>query len=559
MPDSRRPWLSAVLALCGAGLLLSLGAPSGGALLPERVTRIADPKLDGGGVEVSFRLDPPGTMERVIVEALDGGLVVRTVADEFMTGATEPIEVYWDGLDEQGDFLDTGSYEVRVRLAGGGSQFVEPVDLVRLGVTEIEAQPPGGEAGADDGEYQMVYFKKNGAIEYYVTPTVHEYRCVAPNGEVSDLDHDDGAPRAAVAPHTALDEPVMNGAVYEGRQFNYPLCYLAGSSPRFELTFGASSTTALGAPQGVGYPVAGVELRARLSDSAGEWTAVTDAVAPAGTATFLGPALSSGLALEERKLFQQYEYSTDGGAQWWPVPGSFATSHRFYTLIGQPNFTDSESGQRYAGPWVEVADYVARWGASIGGATDTQAGVVVAVIQGFFGKFRTVPTSIEGVIYDAYPQGGDGGANHYFINSQHRMRLSSLLDGHASGVYVNCSDCAGATSTMMAMTGVDDVQLVHLGGMQLKAIWGIGTSGYTTNLWGSGSHGFSYHKIVTREAGVTVSDACMSLDEDGSPNTTPGTPGYNCDRPWAGQPYGYDFLSSYNSVSKYLQALPKLY
>jgi hypothetical protein len=154
--------------------------------------------------------------------------------------------------------------------------------------------------------------------------------------------------------------------------------------------------------------------------------------------------------------------------------------------------------------------------------------------------------------------GGDGGANHYFIASQHRIELSDLLNNHANGIYLNCSDCAGSTSTMLAMLGVDNVQLVHLGSMTLKAIWGIGCPAYTTNLWGGGGHGFSYHKIITRDAAVHVSDACMCLDEDGSPQTTPGIPGYNCDREWEGVPSGYEYLSAYNQVTRTVQALPTI-
>jgi hypothetical protein len=109
---------------------------------------------------------------------------------------------------------------------------------------------------------------------------------------------------------------------------------------------------------------------------------------------------------------------------------------------------------------------------------------------------------------------------------------------------------------MVAMLGVTDVQLVRLGAMTLKAIWGIGSPAYTTNLWGFG-HSFSYHHVVTRDAGTSICDACMCLDEDGMPAAVPGIPGYNTDRPWAG-PGGYNDLAAYNNVTKTLEALPKI-
>ena len=57
--------------------------------------------------------------------------------------------------------------------------------------------------------------------------------------------------------------------------------------------------------------------------------------------------------------------------------------------------------------------------------------------------------------------------------------------------------------------------------------------------------------------GVDVIDTCMQLDEDGNPGSTPGIPGWNVDRPWAGIG-GYDDLSSYNPVSTTLELLPGL-
>ena len=110
--------------------------------------------------------------------------------------------------------------------------------------------------------------------------------------------------------------------------------------------------------------------------------------------------------------------------------------------------------------------------------------------------------------------------------SGYTMRLARLLNGHALGVYFNCSDNMGATTTMLSMMGIDNVQALRLGPMTLNAIWGIGAPAYTTDLWGPGSNSFSYHHIVTRDAGTTVIDSCLQVDEDGTPGSTPGVPGW---------------------------------
>ena len=568
-PSDRSAKRPRALTVCCTAVLIWTGialpsAPAVGAgtqLTAVHTTRVADPKLDGGGVEVSFLLSPTGINERVIVEALNPhGVVVCTVADAQMTGSADPIELFWDGLSDQGRYLDTGDYQLRVRLASGAAaDLLAPVSLVRLGVCEIEAQASGtADYHLPENEFQLVYFKKGGVLyKYYATPAIHEYVSLAQAGEVSDLDLDNGEPRPAVAVHTATDEPVLSGSAYETRSYNYPLCYAVGARPRFEFTFGATSTSAGGVQQSAGYPVGGVELRLTVGGGGGAWTAQSDAVTPGGLAVLVGPKLPASLARREWELEQAYEYSSDGGASWSAVPGSHTSVHRFYTTLATPRFTQNDSGQQYAGPWVEVIDYVTGWSEALGIGARDAAGVVEAGIRGFFGQQGAVPTSLEGVIYDAYPQGGDGGANHYFINNQHRIDLSALFASHANGVFVNCSDCAGSTSTMLAMMGIENVQLVHLGFMQLRAIWGIGTSGYTTNLWGNG-HSFSYHKIITRDGGVHVSDACMWVDEDGNPNSTPGVPGFNNDREWDGQPAGYNYLSSYNNTGKSLQDLPKI-
>jgi hypothetical protein len=49
----------------------------------------------------------------------------------------------------------------------------------------------------------------------------------------------------------------------------------------------------------------------------------------------------------------------------------------------------------------------------------------------------------------------------------------------------------------------------------------------------------------------------MWLDEDGDPDSLPGTPGYNTDRPWSGTG-GYNDLSATNDVSLYLDSLPDI-
>jgi hypothetical protein len=519
-------------------------------LVSDGATRIADPKLAGGGVEVAFHLSPAGASTTGTLEVLRGAVVVASIWSGTLTGGAPPTTVFWNGKDGTGAWLDTGAYTIRLS-APGIKPLVEPLDLVRLGVTEIEFQ----DSAAGDDEFQMVYFRKGGAYAYYATPAIHEYLDVADAGEVADLDLNDGSPRPVVAVHTPTDSPPMEGSNYEDDQYNFPISYVMGSTPRLELTFGATACSSSGTQIGAGYPVAGQDIRVQAW-IAGFPIASSGPIQAGGTATVDLRRLMPRVGRQEMNIEWRWQSAPEGSSDWSDIPGATTISHRFYTLLGSPNFKANASGTQYTGPWVEVCEYLASWFDVLGLPSGDQMELTELFVKGFFGQNGGLPTAIEGVMYDCYPLGGDGGATHYFMFGAWNMDLSSLLNQHAKGVYVNCSDNMGAATTMLAMLGADGMRSVRLGGMILRAIWGIGAPGYTLNLWGSG-HSFSYHHIISDDGAVTVSDTCMQLDEDGDPDTLPGVPGWNAHRLWDG-PGGYEDLSAHNNVTKVLEDLPGL-
>ncbi|MEM7305330.1 MAG: hypothetical protein AAF682_01605 [Planctomycetota bacterium] len=525
-----------------------------GKLVIDFHSRIADPKLTYGGVQIAMHLAGYFGSLPICVDVYGPTGFVRNVWCGTVTGLMSYL-ITWDGKDFNGDWVDTGTYTVTITnpVAMVG-YYGLPVEIVRLGVTGIEWD--NSCFGTD--EWQMVYFMKNGIDGvFYSTPATGEYSNLAPS-DVSDVDLNNGDPRSDVPLHTATDEPVMNGFNYETNRFNYPVSYTRGAPPQLHVTVGDGGTTVGGAPMSSNYPVPGYDIRMRAG-----FPGVTDysgAISPGDTVTFEAGALPNDVSRTDWEIFWRWEYSGDGGATWRSIPGWHQTTHRFYTIWGPPIFKSGASGTQYDGPWVEVADYVSSWGDTLGISTSSSGGVVEAFVKGFFGQNGGIAGAIEGVIYDAYPVGGDGGANHYMgFGVGSNMNLSALLNGAANGVYVNCSDNMGSQTTMLSMIGIPGMQPVRLGNMTLNAIWGIGTAAYTTDLWGFGSssHGFSYHHISTRNGGVDVIDTCMQLDEDGNPGSTPGTPGWNVDRPWAGT-NGYDQLSATNTVSTTLETLPGL-
>lgn len=554
--------LSLILAFvsCALAPTAAYAAAQGRTLVPaslitprlqiDSVTRIFDPKLDGALASFEFHLDQVGAQADALVEIKRSGVVLATVWNGQVRGGAAPTQVTWNGRDAQGVRCDTGSYELAVSAPGCRST-TRAFDIVRLGVTEIEAQDS---PGAND-EFQMVYFMKGAGYAFYGTPAIGEYKNVAPPTGGSELDLNNGEPRPAVAVHDDLDEPVLNGANFNTTTHNYPLAYIRGSRPRLEFRFGASGTSTAGGAMDVGYPVAGFELR--LECDTGEALAGSDLVTPGGVAVIDLPPLPAEVRRLDTSLTLRFEYRHIGANGWRPVPGSLTIPLRFYTLLDTPRFKAGSTGVQHSGPWVEVAQYVASWSTTLGIPITDQASLTEVFVKGFFGQNGGIPTAIEGVRYDAPPLGGANGSTHYFQFSGWRMNLSRLLNAHASGVYVNCSDNMGATTTMLSMMGAQNVRPVRIGAMNLLAIWGIGAPDYTLNLWGSGSHGFSYHHIVTDDAGVNVSDTCMQLDADGVPNALPGAPGWNVLRPWLGA-NGYRALSCSNAPNITVEALPGL-
>ena len=526
-------------------------------LVAASCPRIADAKLVDGAVRVSYWLAPAGAKATSSVDLFDGATLVTNLWSGQERALTTPVVHTWDGRMTGGGWVRPGRYTVRVQVtpsAGGPPQTITyPLDLVRLGITEIAAQGP---------KWQLVYFKKGSLFRFFATPALHEYYCVADTGDVADMDRNDGSPRPAPAIHTGLASPPLeaNGN-YEDDSYNFPICCLAGGSAKLQVRFGTTGSDGLGAAQWAGYPLPGVMLRCRATSNGTPWLTPPAIATPGGTATFSGPTLPAAVGRTDVAVTWTFDASDDGGANWQPVPGHIDTQHRFYTILDMPRWATGATGLQYAGPWVEVLEDIQLWKTALGIDTSTSAGVVEALIKGFSGQIGPLTTAIEGVVYDTSVLGGDSGSSHYYqgFPPVNTVLLSRLLDNHANGVFVNCSDCASCTAGMLGMVGVANLQLQRLGNMSLRAIRGIGAPAYTLSLWGpSTSHAFSYHHIITRNNGVNVSDACLWVDEDGNPNALPGTPGYNVDRPWSGSQAGYEALVAFGTVGFFFDPLPRV-
>jgi hypothetical protein len=574
MGERARPWVSSVRGLLAC--VVALAAPAAARVTAQSppsasptfqmlasCSRVADPKLSGGKCELAVELRPASGFATVTATLLQHGASLGVIWRERVACTPGPIVRAWDGRlatppSTLRQWVDTGAYEVRFdaeyETTRATATSTQPLQVVRLGIAEIAALPNGPST-----EWQMVYFKRGtqAGTVFYATPVLREYLSVGDSGDRGDLDRNDGAPRPSPAIHTNTASPAMEGTAYEDDQHNYPMCYLAGTAPCFEVRLGTTGVSVRsGLAMGAKHPIPGVLLRMRAQSSLGPWTSNHLAIAPGLPLVFQGPPLPNDLGRTDVTMAWSFECSPDGGASWQAIAGAVTTKHRIYTVLGIPRF-GSSSGPQHNGPWVEVAEFAHTWKQGLGLPAGTPAAAAEMLVKGFGGQVGQLTAAIEGVRYDCGPLGGDGGMSHYYGGS-HAVQLGRLLDNHANGVFVNCSDCASALAGMMGMLGLQNVQMQRLGNMSLRAIRGIGAPTYTLNLWGGGSHGFSYHHVVTRTAGTTVCDACLWVDEDGNPNALPGTPGFNHDRPFNGSATSYAPLLAWAPISFTLETLPIL-
>jgi hypothetical protein len=204
-----------------------------------------------------------------------------------------------------------------------------------------------------------------------------------------------------------------------------------------------------------------------------------------------------------------FEYGA-GGA-WSPVPGAQHARVRVYTVLGPVNVAPSGVTSGPYLPWLAAVDQVCGWA---GGAAHDEAGVSTLVADGVYTQL--------GLAYDT-----TAGAPAYAFGTLDDLELdlSGFFD-RARGSYVNCSDCATLVATFTNMVG-GNVDYAVLGwNFTLNYIKPIGVSTFTNDPFGVGPPGmFAFHAAATRDGGLTVHDACLSIDDDAHPASRPNVEG----------------------------------
>ena len=206
----------------------------------------------------------------------------------------------------------------------------------------------------------------------------------------------------------------------------------------------------------------------------------------------------------------KWQYRRRGGA-WIDMD---TTRHKVYVLLEVPKAPWKQTPYNSTNdqiPWTEVMDYSCIW--AIGSKDrDTAAGKVTERVNALG------PSIVE---YDC-PGGG------YSWYSAGSFKCTEFLErlggGPGLGKYVNCSDCASIVSTFSNIIGCDLWQSRMGSGFGLNEVISIGYSTWSTPCgWST----FNYHEVAWKGAcdiNDDIFDACLKVDGDNSPRTSPHTP-----------------------------------
>lgn len=485
-------------------------------------SKVFDPKMPGNPLlEILYRVDPSGADFSVtvnVVSAASGTQVRRMVDAQTRTGGTDWV-VEWDGKDDSGRFVDTGSYKVVIEALYQAMPFEaeETVHIVRLGITGIRFL----DNGADGHEYQMLYHIRNTTkYTYYAIPEQWpEWALGAQSGEVADLDTNDGAARPLPSLWANLNSPPQDptdtaNAGVEDDNYNLPVCYERGALVKLRVSLGSSAASNITPDTALGcsYPLTGLPIRIVAGEATPETSGANEDVSPGDRVDFVcNTALLDALRKNTLQFTFAFEY--EEGGTYHRIPGEIATVHTAYTIYEGPKLTDSATPVPPYLPWVKLVDIVCAW--VDGPAT---ADEICSILT------EEVNSSL-GLEYDIA-----AGSAHYVsgTHSSLALELSDFIDDYDSGTFstVNCADCACLVSTLANAVGVDHKYLIlghTTGNIPLNYMLPVGRVWMIPFLAMNGGN-FSYHAVATKDDGVTLSDAACRLDDDGDPYSPPHTP-----------------------------------
>jgi hypothetical protein len=193
------------------------------------------------------------------------------------------------------------------------------------------------------------------------------------------------------------------------------------------------------------------------------------------------------------------------------------SSHRIYTVLDVPTAPWEQTPHRASNtqlPWAEVLDVACTWAR---GASDLDEAATRITEE----VFELGHTLLEyGCAVGARTQ-------YAFPAFNCTAFLDRLRGGFGNGAFVNCTDCATIVSTFANILGCSlwQSRMGEFTPFALNPIVAIGST-----IWQSACGfplGFLYHEVAWKgdcDVGDEVFDACLILDGDADPTTSPHTP-----------------------------------
>ncbi len=449
---------------------------------PEPVAPVIEvygpPALDpllSDGVELEITSLKAVELNATLLDADDA-----VVADLGSLDAAGEI-VTWDGRDDAGELVPTGTYRLAVSATSKDdleATAEHAIEVVRVGFVAAWAED---DAGLTAQRHPL----------YWAWTQVQQDGS-APIASLDALEDGDGLPQDFPAVGDNLVAP-QAGATE-------PVAYTWDDLPILSFELGADSV--LG-PAGVDE----VDLTVAVPG----WTLLSAVpLDPTQPVVLQADApLAGGPSVVETTL--EVTFSVQSGESTWPL-GSQAVPLRAYLLLDTPDFP--YQGVQYSA-WTAAIDPALR---AIDGVAPDADAVSDAVVEWVFYD--------QGLIYDTtlgasrYSEYGGGWSVAW---DETHFDLTDYLQ-RGSGSTINCSDASSIVGTFSTMLGARLDHIVILEDFELNEISAIGTGDWTSCPFGPWSFcGFSYHAVATSNGGGTIWDATLALDGDANPGQSPST------------------------------------
>jgi hypothetical protein len=466
-----------------AEILLSTSLPGG---------RVFDPKLRGfEGVDIAWSIEESD-------QPCSTSVTITNGIGQYQVLTTDDTEAVWDGRDEESLYFDTGPANLLWDVDCGRdtpTTAEAEVHIIRLGIALVDLRDTEDSAGNIG-----LAFHKRSLFERNVSAIGERPEYWQGGADIlgSNLDHDDGEPRAPVTLWADPDVPPWVDG--EADQHNVPAGFIAGSPIAVHAQLGSIAISAARqvklSPWG---PNANVVPQVRMVVNG---TPIDSVMGPGGMMTTQIEPAQATMGKEVRTITWSFE-AQESDETWTAIPGQIQTDHVLYTLAGEPALLDGTSeGKAPPIPWVGVLDDTAT---VMEGVAATDADVLDALRDYLFEH--------DYIIYDPSVGSYTDFEGPYIYWDNITAQLTPFLD-RAVGLRLYCHSMSCTLSALAGNHGVHAEQLVLGVYFNTNLTRAAGTDSW--NRWS-----FNSHSVVSPDDGATIWDSSIAVDGDDDPYNHP--------------------------------------